>query len=560
MHQVIFIILRRMRAPLLVLIVTYAIAILGLVVVPGVDADGRPWRMDIFHAFYFVSYMATTIGFGEIPHEFSAAQRMWTLVSMYMSVIAWLYAIGKILTLIQDQAFKQAVTESAFARGIRHINEPFYIICGYGDTGSLLVRALSQRDMRAVVTDINRDRINELELEDLPVYVPGLCADASRVLTLKEAGLLNPYCAGVVALTDDDQVNLKIAITTKLLRPHMRVITRAETRDAMANMASFGTDHIINPYDIFANRLALALHSPGTHLLYEWVTGVPETPLPQPLYPEHGSWVLCGFGRFGKAVNDNLVKEGIKTTIIEADPELTGCEGCVVGRGTEADTLRQAGIEGAVGIVAGTDNDTNNLSIIMTAKELNPKLFMVARQNRRDNDEIFHAANLDLVMQRSEIIAREILALLTTPLLPDFLRQIRARNNAWANEQVSRISAVIGDVVPALWVVSLDDRNAPVVAAMAKGESVFLHHLMTDHRDRKKRLECIALIIESGGRETLMPHDEYRLKAGDRVLFVGKKGVRGQMEWVLQNYNALTYVLRGKVMYDSYLWRWLANR
>ena len=55
-------ILRRMRVPLLVLITTYAISILGFVLVPGIDENGQRWNMTFFDAVYFVSYMATTIG------------------------------------------------------------------------------------------------------------------------------------------------------------------------------------------------------------------------------------------------------------------------------------------------------------------------------------------------------------------------------------------------------------------------------------------------------------------------------------------------------------------
>ena len=197
----------------------------------------------------------------------------------------------------------------------------------------------------------------------------------------------------------------------------------------------------------------------------------------------------------------------------------------------------------------------------MTARELNPKLFMVARQNLHDNEEIFQAAHLDVVMQRSEIIARDILALLTTPLLTDFLRLIRTRDNAWANEQVSRISAVVGDVVPLLWVVTLNREHAPaVIDALARGESLFLYHLTSDSRARDEHLECIPLIVDSNGRETLMPHKEYPLSSGDRILFLGRKGLRERMQWTLQNSNALHYVLHGKVGYDSYIWRWLARR
>ena len=85
----IFLVLRRMRLPLIVLISLFAISVLGLTLVPGQDIDGQPWRMDLFDAFYFMSYTATTIGFGEIPYPFSTAQRAWVIVTIYLSVVAW---------------------------------------------------------------------------------------------------------------------------------------------------------------------------------------------------------------------------------------------------------------------------------------------------------------------------------------------------------------------------------------------------------------------------------------------------------------------------------------
>ena len=86
MDNIIFLILRRMRRPLLTLIVVYTIAMLGLVLIPGQDANGDPWHMGFFHAFYFVSFMSTTIGFGEIPYAFTDAQRLWVTFSLYAGV------------------------------------------------------------------------------------------------------------------------------------------------------------------------------------------------------------------------------------------------------------------------------------------------------------------------------------------------------------------------------------------------------------------------------------------------------------------------------------------
>ena len=110
MQKVIYLLLRRMRLPLIVLISTYAIAVLGLTLIPGVDDQGNPWRMNFFHAIYFVSFLGSTIGFGEIPYPFTDAQRMWTTFVIYSAVVSWLYAIGSILTLIQDTGFRRETT------------------------------------------------------------------------------------------------------------------------------------------------------------------------------------------------------------------------------------------------------------------------------------------------------------------------------------------------------------------------------------------------------------------------------------------------------------------
>ena len=90
----VFLLLRRLRSPLIVLIVVYAVAVFGFTLIPGVDDQGRPWRMGFFHAFYFVSFLGTTIGLGEIPYPFTDAQRLWALLSIYATVVAWLYGIG----------------------------------------------------------------------------------------------------------------------------------------------------------------------------------------------------------------------------------------------------------------------------------------------------------------------------------------------------------------------------------------------------------------------------------------------------------------------------------
>jgi hypothetical protein len=100
-----------MRAPLVVLVCVYTLGIAVMVMIPG--SSGEP--MGLFHAFYFMTYTATTTGFGELPHEFSDPQRMWATVCLYMSVVTWIYAIGTIIRLAQNPHFTLALAQARVA-------------------------------------------------------------------------------------------------------------------------------------------------------------------------------------------------------------------------------------------------------------------------------------------------------------------------------------------------------------------------------------------------------------------------------------------------------------
>ena len=200
------------------------------------------------------------------------------------------------------------------------------------------MRELLERGYDCVVVEMLEDTAAALEVANLPAYVPWLCGDATDSEILVAAGLKHPQCQGVIALTGVDTRNLTVAITSKLLAPNLPVICQSDTHDAAANMASFGTDHIIDPFEIFARRFAMMFHLPGMYLVHEWITSVYESPLPEFRTPPKGNWLLCGFGRFGKAVSDHLVAEGAQYTDRRCNTERTAAPpGTIRGRGTESE-------------------------------------------------------------------------------------------------------------------------------------------------------------------------------------------------------------------------------
>ena len=180
LNRVSAIVLRFMRTPLLLLIAVYGIGVTGMALMPGQDAGGNPSRMNLFHAFYFFTYTATTTGFGEIPHQFSDAQRLWATVCLFMGVVAWLYAIGSIIRLAQHPEFLKAMAERRFVRSVRRIDQPFFVVCGFGDTGSLLARGLSDYFCVAAVIDIDTAKLpgaGEVDSWDGPTYAAALRHD-----------------------------------------------------------------------------------------------------------------------------------------------------------------------------------------------------------------------------------------------------------------------------------------------------------------------------------------------------------------------------------------------
>ncbi|MES9830890.1 MAG: NAD-binding protein [Candidatus Thiodiazotropha sp. LLP2] len=561
MNNIIFLIFRRMRAPLLTLVLAYSIAMLGLVLIPGEDADGNVWHMDFFHAFYFVSFMSSTIGFGELPYPFTAGQRLWVSFSIFFTVVVWLYSIGTVLALLKDETFQRALTERRFARKISRLRESFYLVCGYGQTGEALVKALTDRSQHAVVIDVLQERVNLLKLENLREYVPGLSADARLPAHLMEAGLLHPLCMGVVALTNSNETNLKIAITSKLLHPDIDVICRADSHDIEKNMASFGTDYIIDPFDAFALYLATAVQAPCLSLLQDWLSLGKRDMLSEPVHPPRkGLWVICGYGRFGKAVYDKLVKEEFEVVVIEAEPDRTGSphSTMVTGRGTEADTLLEANIDRAVGLVAGTDNDANNLSIIMTARGLNADLFVILRQNRKHNDSVIQAVGADMVMLPSEIIANRIRVLLGAPMQHQFVTMVMHQDDEWACQLISRISALVTDHAPDVWEVAFAEQDTHAVCQYVhEGRNLTLGELTRDPRNRDLNLPCIPLMLLRHNEYSLLPEEDLIVQKDDRLLFCGKVSARNRMEWTLQNENALNYILTGETSPQGWVWRQL---
>ena len=195
------------------------------------------------------------------------------------------------------------------------------------------------------------------------------------------------------------------------------MLARASSPLVAANMASFGTDHIIDPFERFAEYLALAVAAPERFRLIEILTGLPGSDLAGTAPPAARSLDRLRLWPLRPAVVAHLAPTGIALTVIDPEARRRGNGSVGSWPGHRGGHPDRSGHRWRRRHRRRQRQRLNNLSIAMTAKELNPRLFVVTRQNQAANSVLFEAFHDDFCMVPSRIVARECIAILTTPLL-----------------------------------------------------------------------------------------------------------------------------------------------
>lgn len=111
-----------------------------------------------------------------------------------------------------------------------------------------------------------------------------------------------------------------------------------------------------------------------------------------------GHYILCGYGRVGVVVADELIKRNQKIVIIDKNKDVTEkleekSDILVInGDATEDETLEYAGIKKAVGLILATGNDVDNLFVTITSREISEKLWIVSRASKKENiSRLYHS-------------------------------------------------------------------------------------------------------------------------------------------------------------------------
>jgi len=137
-------------------------------------------------------------------------------------------------------------------------------------------------------------------------------------------------------------------------------------------------------------------------------------------------YILCGFGRVGEEIARDLTARGVPLVIVDSNPEAIERVRkqnylLVEGDATSDATLLKAGIQRARCLLAASDSDSGNTYIVLTAKALNPRLFVVARVGQPASTTPMLRAGADRVISPYSIGGRRMALSALQPLVVDFI-------------------------------------------------------------------------------------------------------------------------------------------
>jgi Trk K+ transport system NAD-binding subunit len=541
-----------MRLPFTVIAITYAIAMTGLLIIPGVDDQGNPYHLTIFESFYFITYTATTIGFGELPYAFTNAQKIWVSMSIYITVIGWFYSIGSLIRLSQDKLFLSEIALSRFKRAVKHIKEDFVIVLGYNETTSIIIKKLLNANMRVVVIERDEKRADYLNLEGFTPYVPVLVRDVHNTSSLEYAGITSIHCKCIISLLDSGILNLRVTIASKILNPHVRVAVKSSTQNETGNLLDVGADIVENPFSIIANQIQMAVIAPSLFKLENWLYNI-DTLNSKTFSIPNEKIIICGFGRFGLALHKMFTDNSIYPTIIELDEEVVkkaqndGVKNIIQGNAEDKFSLNEANITNTNLIIIGTSNDTINLSIVSTVKKMNKNTIIISRENELLDFSIFSHAKIDYIFLPSRILIHKTTNAIINPLSDIMIRLIANKNESWGKHLLSLLMKHI-DSNPITFELGINKYEAIEIYKYLKdtNNKITFETLKSSRRNRYKQNNLLPLLIIREKEKILLPDLNFELQLNDKILFACDENAKNDLEYIANNIYDFHYIITGE--------------
>ena len=218
--------------------------------------------------------------------------------------------------------------------------------------------------------------------------------------------------------------------------------------------------------------------------------------------------IVCGYGRVGGNAVQVLLREHKRDVVVvdasEAETEVLKQQGVhlLVGDATQDDILRQAGIDRAWGLLTVTGDDSVNLFIVLSARSLNPKLTIVARSSRAENESKMMRAGADRVVSPYDIGGKRMAHSLLRPHLTEFL------------------DVLTGDTGVEMWLEELE-----VTAG-----SRLIDRTMAELNMRQETGVTLLAILRTGRNEVITPNRDTRFQVGDDLIVIGTRDQLDNLE------------------------------
>lgn len=171
-------------------------------------------------------------------------------------------------------------------------------------------------------------------------------------------------------------------------------------------------------------------------------------------------YIVCAYGRVGRAAARELESEGVPLVVIDAKEDLEPTmrrDGVlyIIGDPTSEEVLRRAGIEGARGMVCAVDSDATNVYVTLTARSVNPDIYIVARASSPETPALLRRAGANRVISPYNSSGRQMALLVLRPRVVDSLEVLGRRLEELAVEDGSpligrKVTEACGAVVPLL--------------------------------------------------------------------------------------------------------------
>jgi voltage-gated potassium channel len=191
-----------------------------------------------------------------------------------------------------------------------------------------------------------------------------------------------------------------------------------------------------------------------------------------------GHYIICGFGRVGRRVAEELRHEGAPFVVLDFSEEAkeAAAEESVLfieGNGTDDDDLRTAGLDRARGLVAASDDDSDNLYISLSARAANPELLIVARASTEDAARKLRLAGADRIVQPYQAAGRVMANYLLRPQVTAFVDVVTTAAGADLRFEEIEVTESSGRGGKTIRELDIRNRTGALVVALRKRDGTF---------------------------------------------------------------------------------------